>query len=199
MFDWGCYVMKYKNVYGDIPEQIAAEKERKAVARARYRVQDDFNRELIDKIAEETGHPNLALTCFVDVSLNSRDELDVRVYNDWTVIEGMYNSNSSFHQDGGKWKSIKQHYRMTREDFYAKKDDGYGGDFGTVDPEWLADNFWDGIYYATNGWPRNIEQDYLQVYKYKDKSAISVIESYYKEYVDTNRFGYYIQEELNSI
>ena len=192
--------MKYKNVYGDIPEQIAAERGKKAIARARYRVQDDFNRELIDKIAKKTGHPNLATTCFVDVDLNSKDELDVRVYNDWTVIEGMYKSNSSFHQGGGKWKSIKKHYHMTQEEFYESK---YSGDddedYGTLDPEWLADNFWDGIYYATNGWPCTNKSLYLQVYKYRDTSALSVIESYYEEYVNTNRFGYYIQEELNSM
>ena len=54
----------YKD-YKNAIEQIRKEAESVAVARARYRVQDDFNRELIEEIANKTGHPNLAASCFV--------------------------------------------------------------------------------------------------------------------------------------
>lgn len=189
--------MKYKNVYGDIPEQIAKEIEQIAVARARYRVQDDFNRELIEEIANKTGHPNLAATCFVDVDLSSNDDLDVHVYNDHTVIDGLYSSNSSFHKSGGKWSSITRHYSMSKDEFWERKfTEDYGGEsHGIVDTEWLADNFWDGVYWATNGWPRG-DVDFLTSYKYNDVSAISVIKSYYKRYVRSNRFQQYINEEI---
>ena len=189
--------MKYKNVYGDIPEQIAKEIEQIAVARARYRVQDDFNRELIEEIANKTGHPNLAATCFVDVDLSSNDDLDVHVYNDDTVIDGLYSSNSSFHKSGGKWSSITRHYSMSKDEFWERKfTEAYGGEsHGIVDTEWLADNFWDGVYWATNGWPRG-DVDFLTSYKYNDVSAISVIKSYYKRYVRSNRFQQYINEEI---
>ena len=189
--------MKYKDIYGDIPEQIAKEVEKTAIARARYRVQNDFNRELISEIARKTEHENLAATCFVDVDLSSDDELEVRVYNDWTVIEGLYSSNSSFHQSGDKWRSIRKHYSMSKDEFWERKYNGEdSGDYGVVDPEWLADNFWDGVYYMTNGWPRS-DAEFLGVYKYRDVSAISVIESYYNRYVKSNRFQKYIQEEIN--
>ena len=183
--------------YKNAVEQIRKDIEEQAIARARYRVQDDFNRELVKEIANKTGHENLAATCFVDIDLGSNNDLDVHVYNDWTVIDGLYSSNSSFHQSGGKWRSIEEHYSMSKSEFWAMKEEGYGGgSYGTVDPEWLADNFWDGVYYATNGWPRS-DAEFLSVYKYHDTSAISVIQSYYKRYVNSNKFQKYIQEEIN--
>lgn len=186
----------YKD-YEDAVEQIRKDAEKQAIARARYRVQDDFNRELISEIAQKTGHENLAATCFVDVDLSSDDDLDVRIYNDWTVIEGFYSSNSSFHQSGGKWQSVTEHYGMSKDEFWERKYSGEdGGDYGVVDPEWLADNFWDGVYYATNGWPRG-GAEFLSVYRYNDVSAISVIKSYYNRYLRSNKFQKYIQEELN--
>lgn len=186
----------YKD-YKNAVEQIRKDAEAKATARARYRVQDDFNRELINEIAIKTDHPNLTATCFVDIDLSSDYSLDVHVYNDWTVIEGMYNSNSSFHQSGGKWQSITEHYSMSKSEFWERKFNGEDdGGYGVVDPEWLADNFWDGVYYATNGWPRT-DAEFLAVYKYHDVSAISVIESYYNRYVRSNKFQKYIQEEIN--
>ena len=180
-------------------KKITKETEKIAVARARYRVQDDFNRELINEIADRTEHENLAATCFVDVNLESDDSLDVHVYNDWTVIDGLYNSNSSFHQSGDKWQSVTEHYGMSRDEFWEQKFNGEdSGNYGTVDPEWLADNFWDGVYYATNGWPRS-DAEFLSVYRYRDVSAISVIKSYYNRYLRSNKFQKYIQEEINAM
>ena len=190
--------MRHKEVYGDTPQQMAAEVGKIAAARARYRVQDDFNRELVDEIANKTGHENLAATCFVDVNLESDDSLDVHVYNDGSVIDGLYNSNSSFHQSGGKWRSVAQHYNMSKYEFWEKKSEGYSGDYGILDVEWLADNFWDGVYYATNGWPRS-DAEFLSVYRYSDVSAISVIKSYYNRYVNSNKFPKYVQEEINAM
>lgn len=185
--------------YKNAVEKIRKDAEAQAIARARYRVQDDFNRELVAQIANKTGHENLAATCFVDVELSSNNDLDVRVYNDWTVIEGLYNSNSSFHQSGGKWRSVSEHYGMSKDEFWERKYNGEdGGNYGTIDSEWLADNFWDGVYYATNGWPRSDAQ-FLTVYKYHDVSALSVIESYYNRYVNSNKFQKYIQEEIDKL
>ena len=190
--------MRHREVYGDTPDEIAAEVGKIAAARARYRVQDDFNRELVDEIANKTGHENLAATCFVNVNLESDDSLDVHVYNDGSVIDGLYNSNSSFHQSGGKWRSVAKHYNMSKDEFWEKKSEGYSGDYGILDTEWLADNFWDGVYYATNGWPIG-SAEFLSVYKYNDVSAISVIKSYYNRYVNSNKFQKYVQEEINAM
>lgn len=189
----------YKD-YKNAIEQVRKDTEAVAVARARYRVQDDFNRELIEEIADKTGHPNLAASCFVDVDLSSNDDLDVHIYNDHNVLEGLYTSNSSFHKSGEKWMSITKHYNMSKDEFWEKKqfEDYGGGSYGVVDTEWLADNFWDGTYWATNGWPRG-DADILDSYPYKDVSAISVIKSYYGRYIRSNRFQQYIQEEINSM
>ena len=186
--------------YDDAVETIRAGVAEEVYARARYRVQDDFNRDLLKQIADKTEHPRLAATCFVDVELGSNDNLDVHVYNDWRQIDGLFSSNSSFHQSGEKWKSVTEHYGMSKDEFWEKKYFGEEGNksYGVVDPEWLADNFWDGIYYATNGWPRS-DAEFLTVYRYQDVSAISVIEAYYNNYVRSNIFQKYIQEEINSM
>lgn len=186
--------------YDDAVETIRAGVAEEAYARARYRVQDDFNRDLLKQIADKTEHPRLAATCFVDVALGSNDDLNVRVYNDWRQIDGLFSSNSSFHQSGGKWQSVTEHYGMSKDEFWENKYFGQEGDksYGVVDPEWLADNFWDGIYYATNGWPRS-DAEFLTVYRYQDVSAISVIKAYYNNYVNSNTFQKYIQEEINSM
>lgn len=189
----------YKD-YRNAVEQVRADAAAEAHARARYQVQDDFNRELLSEIARKTGHETLAATCFVDVDLDSYDDLDVRVYNDWTVIEGLYSSKSSYHQTGGKWKSIRQNYGLHIDDFWARKESGNDLDnnYGTVDAEWMADNFWDGIYYATNGWPLgNVE--YLEVFTIHETSAISVIQSYYNRYLRSGRFYKYILEEIKAM
>ena len=181
-------------------EQIRSEAEKEAHARARYRAQNDFNTELIDEIAQKTGHETLACTCYANVTLDSYDNLDVRVANDWTVIEGIYSSKSSYHQYGGRWRSIKQHYKMHKDEFWERKESGndIDGGYGTVDAEWMADNFWDGIVYVTNGWPLG-DAEYLNVFTVHETSAISVIESYFNRYLKSKRFNRYIQEELNAM
>lgn len=192
--------MKHKDIYGDIPEQIAAEVEKLAVARARYRVQEDYNTELIQKIAVKTGHENLAAACFVDVDLDSTDSLEVHAYHDWTMIDGLYHSNSSFHQSGDTWTSIEDHYSMSKEEFWEKKEEGYGGGaYGAVDSEWIMDNFWDGVYWITNGWPRG-NAEFLHSYRIRTKVAAGdIIEAYHNKYVSSNRFQKYIQEEINKM
>ena len=186
--------------YNNAVNNITKEVERQAVAYARYKVQEDFNTELIEEIGKKTGHPNLAATCFVDIDLNSDDSLSVHIYNDASWIEGEYHSNSSFHPGSGGWTSVGEHYGMSKDEFWENKYFGQEGDksYGVVDPEWLADNFWDGVYYATNGWPRS-DAEFLSVYKYQDVSAISVIKAYYNNYVNSNTFQKYIQEEINSM
>lgn len=190
----------YKD-YKNAVEQIRAEAETTARARARYRVQDDFNNELIEKIATETGHPNLATTCFVDVDMESNLDLNVNIYNDWTVIDGMFSSKSSYHQSGSPWESIGINYYLSKDEFWDRKESGednLGNNHGIVDSEWLADSFWDGIYTATNGWPLG-DAMFLSVYKYRDTSAISIIQSYFKNYVKSNKYSKYTQEELNAM
>jgi hypothetical protein len=189
----------YKD-YKTAIEKVRKDTQAIEVARARYMVQEDYNRELIEEIADRTGHPNLALTCFVDIDLASSNDLNVRVYNDSSVIDGIFSSNSDFHKSGGDWTVVGEHYGMHRDVFWDQKRSGErdGGSYGIVDPDWLADNFWDGVYWATNGWPRG-NAEFLHSYKYHDVSAISVIKSYHSRYVRSNRFQKYIQDAINSM
>lgn len=179
-------------------EDITKEVNDRAVSYARYKVQEDFNTELIKEVAKKTGHKNLATTVFVDVSLESDDSLKVHFYNDASWIEGDYHSNSSFHQSGGKWSSVSEHYGLSKDDFWDMKfNEGYGGDaHGTVDSDWLADNFWDGIIYYTNGWPRGAAE-YLYVGKRHEKSAESVMDEYVKKYISNGRYQRYIMEAIS--
>lgn len=180
----------------------AVEKKRKisaeeAVKRAVYRVQEDFNNELVDEIAKRTGHPNLATTCFVDITPNGENGFHYKFYNDSSMIDGIFSSNSSFHKGGGKWTIVDEHYGMSRSEFWERKAMGEdGGDFGIVDIDWLADNFWDGTYWATNGWPRG-DAEFLMSYKYNDVSAISVMKDYVEQYKASKRFKKYLNEELH--
>lgn len=174
--------------------KIAAEE---AVRRAAYRVQEDFNTELIEEIASRTGHPNLATTCFVDITANGEKGYHYHIYNDASMIDGLFSSNSSFHQGSGGWTPVAQHYGMSQAEFWARKENGEdGGDYGGIDPWWLADNFWDGVYWATNGWPRG-NAEFLSSFPYNDVSAISVIKAYCKRYEKSKRYQKYVNEELH--
>lgn len=183
--------------YNDAVNKITDDAKEQALKYARYKVQEDFNTELIKEIAKKTGHPNLAATCFVDIDLNSDDSLSVHIYNDASWIEGEYSSNSSFHQGSGKWKSISAHYEMTRDEFWDLKFSGEDHkDYGGIDAEWIADNFWDGIEYYTNGWPRG-DAEYLQVFTRNVVPAISVIEKYFNRYKASNTYQKYIMEAIS--
>lgn len=180
----------YENVRSDVADR--------ATARARYRVQEDFNRELIKEIALQTGHKTLAAICFVEITIDNNDFLDIHAYHDWNLLEGKYSSRSSFHKSGDTWTSIADHYSMSKSEFWEKKEnEGYGGgSYGKVNPEWIADNFWDGTYIATNGWPLG-DAEFLHVYEYRDIGAADVIEDYRKKYVRSGRFDKYVQEAIN--
>ena len=182
----------------DYINEILADVQEEVFARARYRAQVDFNTEMIDEIADRTGHKNLANTCFVVVDESSKQKLKLDFYTDDSVIDGLYKSNSSFHKGGSKWKSITEHYRMSKYDFWESKFNGEDSeDYGSVDTDWITDNFWKGIYHATNGWPNSPYDDFLHVYTYRDLSAEQVCNEYTDRYIAQNRFGYYVQEEIN--
>lgn len=191
---------KFNKQCNDYINGILAEVQEEAYARARYRAQVDFNTEMIDEIADRTGHKNLANTCFAEVSIESKKRLEIDYYTDDSLIEGIHRSNSSFHKSGGRWKSVTKHYGMSREDFWENKFSGEdNGEYGTVDADWLTDNFWYGTYYATNGWPRSQHNEFLQVYKYHDLSAEQICKEYTARYKSERRFDRYVREELNLI
>ena len=86
---------------------------------ARYKVQQDFNKKLVPYIAKETGHKNLAATCFCDVDLKSKYSLNIDIYNESSYIEGDYKSRSSYHQSGFPWNTIGI-FPLTKANSYAR-------------------------------------------------------------------------------
>ena len=53
-------------------------------------------------------------------------------YSAWK-LEGLYKSNSRFHQSGNTWKSVKDHSKLTTDN-------------GVPEPEWILNNFLEGVH-----------------------------------------------------
>jgi len=168
---------------------------------ARYEVQNDFNNELVDYVANGTGHDRLAATVFVEVSLDSYDDLDVNQYVEPAYVAGVYTSKSSYHPGYEGWKVVKKFKTMSKDEFWEMRESGEDADHGTyggVDAEWMTNNFWDGIVYCTNGWPLG-NAEFLSVFVTKETPASSVVENYIHEYQMSNRYIKHIRKELNKI
>ena len=175
-------------------EGVRSEYAAEIQGRVAYQVQLDFNTEMLEEIADKTGHPNLATTCFVEID----SELNVEVYNDIAPIAGLFKSHSLFHPGNGGWSPVPYTHSVTKSEFWYNRFSGndadeLSGDYGGLDLWWLADNFWDGIYWKTNGWPRG-GAEFLSAWSYSDVSAISVIKSYYSRYCSSNKVAQYANE-----
>lgn len=167
----------------------------KAVKYARYKTQEDFNTELIKEITAKTGHKNFAATVFVETNLESDGTLDYEIFTEEAWINGMYESNSSFHKGFGGWSPIEEHYGMSKYEFWELKSEGYEGHAGGVDPDWLVDNFWKGIEFYTNGWPRGAAE-YLFVGTRRVVSADAVATAWINKYKSNKIYQKYIIEAL---
>lgn len=170
-----------------------------ATQRAMYRVQRDFHTKAIKNIAEETGHENLSQACYCMLNSNGTD-IEVDIFYDASFIEGFFHSNSSYHQDGGKWRSVRKNYNLSNYDFWDLHYSGEtGGSYGEVDEEWIMKNFWNGLKYSTNGWPLSKSEEYLQVYRTSTISAYDVAKNFIDNYISEGHYEKYIQEEINNL
>lgn len=159
----------------------------------KYRIQEDFNEEAIKKIADETGHPNLAQGCYfnIDVSPNSVD-MDI-FYDPFGVA--IQTSNSEWHIGiGSGWHTSKTTHNMASEQYNEAKIRGdiIPVNMGGVDPNWVFENFWEGYEWYTNGWPR--VPGYLEVGRRETKGAYDVAMEYIENYYKT--IDLYIQQIL---
>lgn len=180
-------------------EQIISEIAPEAIARAQYRVQRDFHTHLIKKIAEDTGHENLAQACYFMLKPNGID-IEAESYYDASFIEGFYESSSSYHQDGGKWRSVRKNYQLSRYDFWEMHFAGEtGGSYGEVEEDWIMKNFWNGIEYVTNGWPLSKSAEYLSTSKRKVVSAYDVAKKFIDDYDAKGYYKKYLQQEMNNL
>lgn len=171
-----------------------------AVRRAQYKVQDDFRNKLVKHIANKTGHENLAKACYFDVEPVGGDDYHIDMYYDASYIEGYYESYSSYHQDGGKWRSVRKNYNLSRYDFWDMHYAGEtGGSYGEVEEEWIMDNFWNGREYVTNGWPLSKSAEYLSTSKRRVVSAKKVTQEFYDDYERKGYYEKYIQQEFNRL
>jgi hypothetical protein len=170
-----------------------------ATQRAQYRVQRDFHTKTIDVIAKETGHVNLAQACFCMLN-NKGSDINVEIYYDESFIEGFFRSNSSFHQDGGRWKVAKQNQNLSVYDFWDMHyNDETGGSYGEVEEDWIMENFWNGREYVTNGWPLSKSAEYLSGHYRETVSAYEVAQNFIDNYIAEGHYERYIQEEINNL
>lgn len=170
----------------------------KATERAIYRVQRDFHTKPIEEIAEKTGHNTLAQACYCMLDVKGSN-IDIDIYYDASFIDGIYESNSSYHQDGGKWRSVRKNYNLSSYDFWEMFYNGEtGGSYGEIESEWIMKNFWNGVEYSTNGWPRG-SAEYLQIIKGKTTSAYSVAQNFINNYIAEGHYEAYIQEEMYNL
>lgn len=168
---------------------------------ARYNVQEDFDRELCNYIADVTDHSHLAYTCFVSVELNSYDHLDVNKYTEEAYVSGIFRSNSSYHKGFEGWQPVEKFQTMSRDEFWDMKffeEDSDHKNYGGIDAEWVTDNFWNGIVYSTNGWPLS-DANFLSVYTSREISAELAVEDYINTYIAQGRFQQHIQNAINAI
>lgn len=170
-----------------------------ATQRAMYRVQRDFHTKTVQEIANKTGHQNLSQACYCMLTTKGTD-IEVDIYYDASFIEGFFKSNSSYHQDGGKWRSVRKNYGLSSYDFWEMHYNGEtGGSYGSVDEEWIMKNFWNGVEYSTNGWPLSKSEEYLQVYRTKVVSAYDVAKNFIDDYIAEGHYEQYIEEEINNL
>ena len=169
----------------------------KAAQRAMYRVQRDLHTKAVEYIAEKTGHENLAQACYCMLDNNGLD-INVDIYYDASVIEGFFKSNSSYHQDGGEWRTVRKNRNLSTYDFWEMHYNGEtGGSYGEVGEDWIMENFWNGREYITNGWPLSKSEEYLRVSKRKVKSAYDVAKDFIDYYNEQGFYNLYLQEEIN--
>ena len=179
-------------------EKRTSEVVAEATQRAMYRVQRDFHTKPIEKIADETGHETLAQACYCMLSTKGSD-IDVDIFYDASFIDGIYSSNSSYHQDGGAWRVVRKNKGLSSYDFWAMHYNGEtGGSYGEVDEKWIMYNFWNGREYITNGWPRG-SAEYLSGGYQPAVSAHDVAQKFIDGYIAAGYYEAYVQEEINNL
>lgn len=170
-----------------------------AAERAAYRVQRDFHTKAINTIAQKTDHPTLSQACYC--MLTGRDGgIEVDIYYDASVIDGFFESNSAYHQSGGKWTVVRKNYNLSRYDFWEQYEDRDDvSQHGAVDHEWIMKNFWNGYEWRTNGWPLPGGGEFLETWKIRTVSAYDVAQKYIDNYIAKGYYGKYINEEMRNL
>lgn len=86
-------------------------------------------------------HKSIKPIC-VDNSTANKVSMQIGVEYDPGLLKGLYHSNSWYHQEGEKWRSVP--YAQWGEDKNLLKE--IGQDNGIPEPEWIVDNFLAGIH-----------------------------------------------------
>lgn len=193
------------NIYKEmkaVAEEWGKEIAEQIYAAARYEVQEDFNEELVPHVASLTGHENLANTVFVEVSLDSTNDLDVNKYTEEAYVAGLFKSRSSYHPGYEGWKEVAKFKGMTREEFWDMRLSGADEDHGTyggVQSAWVTDNFWRGKVWVTNGWPRS-DAETLHAFEIDERvSGEQAVDSYIYKYIADGRYPKHILKAMKKI
>ena len=102
--------------------------------------------------------------------------LSASILMDSDILEGLYHSNSQYHQEDGPWESYKGDYS------------GPDKDYGNVEADWVFKNFLSGKHPWTNGWPMSGKSKLKTGFKHSkpspDKFLQKYLESYGEKYID---------------
>lgn len=113
-----------------------------------------------------------------DNTSNDSISIEVGVEYDSTKLKGLYTSNSRFHQSGDVWRSVTDHSK-------------FSPDNGIPQPEWIMNNFLEGIHPITE---RNGDN-----YIYNPQKDTESTNSLMEDFFDTqllNHIEQYVQNEL---
>lgn len=192
----------YKNLdtYGQsIADEVVAPA---AYAAARYEAQNDFNKELVPYVAKRTGHDHLAATVFIEVELDSQNDLKYDVYTEEAYVAGLFKSRSSYHPGYEGWEEVDKFKSMTRAQFWRMRFSGADAEhetYGGVEADWVTDNFWEGIKYVTNGWPLTKARKLSVKTKNENVSGEDATKEYIDRYISEGRYAAHIQNAINKM
>ena len=121
-------------------------------------------------------------------------------------LDGIYESNSYYHQEGGAWQSFDDIHGMTGKQYMSlvsvlhDEYDILGGSYGIVQGSWILENFEAGIHPRTNGWPR---KKWSKKMKYRPKrdqfTPLEMAEKYADKYFNLDTSYQYILSELDTM
>ena len=119
---------------------------------------------------------------FEDKSKVNKVSIEVGVEYNSSLLKGLYKSKSKFHQSGSPWQSVND---------YSK----FSPDNGIVEPEWIMENFLEGIHPRTD----IIYTESGRRFIYDPQQDGESTDSLMREFFDTklpDKINRYVQNEL---
>lgn len=138
-------------------------------------------RPTIYKPAKHQLHKSI-VPVFEDKSKGDKVSIEVGVEYDSGMLKGLYRSKSKFHQSGSPWQSVND---------YSK----FSPDYGIVEPEWIMENFLEGIHPRTDV----VYTESGRRFIYNPQQDSESTDGLMRKFFDTqlpNNINKYVQNEL---